>query len=200
MLARAECAEPDTQSPLTLADRHAILAAQQRAAKIRRAARVASFNGWTLAALALLSVPFMWSSVSSVLLAAAMGLVAWNEFRGRNGLLQFDPGAARFLGWNQVGLMAAVGLYCAWQMAAGATASPLAAQLQAQPELASVIGSTEQLEHLYRLLVVAVYGAVMVFTVVFQGGNAWYYFSRRKWLEQHRELTPAWVAELQRLV
>ena len=67
--------------------------ARDRAKTIRKAARVAAFNGWTTAAAAAFSAMFLVFDRSPLSIAVTLGLsiVAYNEFRGRKRLLNFDP-------------------------------------------------------------------------------------------------------------
>ena len=175
-------------------------AAKRDTKKIRKAAGVARFNGWSIGLFAALSAPFALFSLAGFLITAGMALVAYNEFRGRRRLLQFDEGAAAFLGWNQVGFLALITVYCLWMLVTGLTGeSPFIAELKANPELGQVLGSPDQLESIYRGLVIVVYTAVIVLTAIFQGGNALYYFTRRKHVTAYVQKTPGWVLDLQRL-
>jgi hypothetical protein len=74
----------------------------------------------------------------------------------------------------------------------------LAAKMKATPELADALGSL-QFDDLYKGLVVAVYGTIIVLSVIFQGLNAFYYFTRRKRVEAYLQETPKWVLDLQRM-
>jgi hypothetical protein len=53
-------------------------------------------------------------------------------------------------------------------------------------------------DELYRLVLVAFYGTVVVLSIVFQGGTALYYGTRRKYIERYVAETPAWVRDLHR--
>ena len=68
--------------------------------------RVAAFNGWGTGMLAFCSVPFAFFGLTGMLATCELSAVAYNEFRGRKRLLQFDPSGASVLSWNQVGLLA----------------------------------------------------------------------------------------------
>ena len=103
------------------------------------------------------------------------------------------------LGWNQVGFLAMIIVYCLWMMFAGLTSEgPFAAEIAAKPELAQVLDSVDGLDQMYKLVILAVYGSVIVLSVIFQGWNAYYYFSRRKHVEQYVCETPSWVIDVQR--
>lgn len=191
---------PASNGPLTPEHHRQLALANGRAKRIRRAARVAAFNGWVFGIFAALSAPFAPFSVAGFLVTAGLATIAYNEFRGRRRLLEFDPSSATLLGWNQVGLLTLIVVYCLWMLFRGLTgAGPFAAEMQANPEIADVLGSPEQLDYLYKVLVVTVYGTVIVLSVIFQGLNALYYFTRRKYVEAYVEETPDWVLHLQRM-
>jgi hypothetical protein len=191
-------AAPPTIEPFTIAHSQELARANDRAKTIRRAARVASFNGWVSALAAVCSAPFAFFSVIGFLATVVLAVVAWNEFRGRKRLLAFDPSGAAILGWNQIGLLAMVVVYCLWMLYASLTGGdPLAADLKANPEIGELLGSGHGFELLYRQFVVGFYGLVILLTVIFQGGNAYYYFSRHRHIERYCEETPAWVRDLQ---
>ena len=184
--------------PLSAEHRREVTLASERSKSIRNAARVAAFNGWTTAAVAALSAPFALLSRSGLLVFAALSVVAFNEFRGRNRLLRFDPPAATFLGWNQIGLLAIVVAYCLWAIYSNLSATSAAgAELQAYSELESALGSMSDIESLARQLVVAFYGSVIALSIVFQGINSLYYFTLRKHAEAYVANTPEWIRELQ---
>lgn len=187
--------QPAASEPSTPERTEQLALARQRAKPIRRAALLAAFNGGTAVVLAVgsaLVIP--WCGLSGVVATLVLALVAFNEFRGRRRLLAFDPSGATLLGWNQLGLLGVIGLYCLWMLYRGLTdAQSLAEQLQAFPELADAF---PDLEPLVRVLVILVYGSVLVLSVLFQGLNALYYFSRRARVEAYRRETPAWLQEL----
>jgi hypothetical protein len=123
--------------------------------------------------------------------------VAWNEFRGRNRLLAFDPSAATLLGWNQIGFLATIIVYCLWALYSNLTSGNPLAELKSSPELGEIFGGAHGFENLFRQIVVAFYGLVILLSVIFQGGTAYYYFTRRKYVQAYLDETPAWVREVQ---
>ena len=190
---------PTTDPPLDESHHRALAAATERAEPIRRAVRVATFNAWTTGILAVLSAPFALFSLAGFLVFAALAVVAWNEFRGRRRLLEYDPAGATILGWNQLGLLAMITVYCVWALYSNLWGSgSIEAQLRANPQLGPTINSIEGFDDLYRTIVVVLYGSVIVLSAIFQGANALYYFSRRKYVEAYVHETPAWVMDLQR--
>jgi hypothetical protein len=189
---------PPSPEGFTLAHSQELAQASQRAVKVRNAARVAAFNGWISALVALCSAPFAIYGVDGLVVAVALAIVAWNEFRGRKGLLSFDPSAATLLGWNQLGFLATIIVYCLWALYSNLTGSnPLAADLKSSPAIGEAFGGVHGVEEIFRQIVVAFYGLVILLSVIFQGGNAYYYFTRRKYVQAYLEETPAWVREVQ---
>jgi hypothetical protein len=181
--------------------RRELALANQRAKKIRKAAGVAAFNGWATGIFAALSAPFALFSIAGLFVTVGLSVVAYNEFQGRKRLLRFDPLSPALLGWNQVGLMTLIVAYCLWMLFAGLTgAGPFAGEMQKNPELAGALGSLGQFDELYKVLVVTVYGTVIVLSVIFQGLNALYYFTRRKHVEAYVQETPEWVLDLQQMM
>ena len=186
--------------PLSASNRRELASARDRARSIRRAARLASFNGWTTAAAAVLSGAFLAfdRSAAAITVTAGLAVVAYNEFRGRRRLLSFDPSGATLLGWNQLGLLAMVVGYCLW-MLNGSNADVneiLAGQLNTAAER-ELLGSFGDLNGLYRTVTLGLYGGAIVLSLLFQGGNAVYYFSRRRHVEDFVAETPLWVREIQ---
>lgn len=197
--------EPPTPAPvgslpLTPDQQQQLAEARRRGQKIRRAASVAAFNGWSIAIFALLSAPFALFSLAGFFLAAGMAVVAYGEFAGRRRLLRFEPEAATRLGWNQLALLGLIVSYSLWMTAAGLTGvGPFSAEFAAQPELQEVLGSAEAFDKTYRLVLVGFYAIVIALSVAFQGGNAWYYFSRCRYVEAYINETPDWILDVQRL-
>jgi hypothetical protein len=185
--------------PLSADHRRQLSAARGRGKVIRKAARVAAFNGWTTALIAAASAPFSMGSPVSLALAAGIAFVAINEFRGRKLLLNFEPRGATLLGWNQLGLLAMITAYCLWTLHTSLSETgEVAAQLRSYAELDAVLGSAGGFESLYRQIVLYLYSGVIALSALFQGGTALYYFSRRRHIEEYVAETPAWVREIER--
>ena len=181
---------------LTAEARQAIQAANRRAGKVMRAAKIAAFNGWTIGLFAALCVPFAPFSLTALIMAVGLGLVSVNEFRGRRLIRQFDQRGPLLLGWNQVGFIVLLVGYCLWQIYATLSeTSRYAAYLEQYPELTTTLGP---IEDLIKYVTLAVYGAVLAFAVIVQGINALYYFTRRKHMKAYLDQTEGWIIELQR--
>ncbi len=193
---------PPNDRPLDQTHARAVAAAAARTQPIRKAARVAAFNGWSLALMAALSAPFALFSVDGLLVFAGLAIFAFNEFRGRKRLLAFEPAATTMLGWNQLGLLAMITLYCLWALYSNLLGSnSLEAQLKASPELGAAFGSLGNMDGfdgLYRQIVIVLYVSVIGLSALFQGANALYYFTRRAVVEDYVRETPEWVREIQR--
>jgi hypothetical protein len=187
------------EGPLGPQDHAALATANERAKKIRKAAGVAAFNGWVTAVFAVCSAPFAPFSIVGFLVTMGLTVVAYNEFRGRKRLLQFDPGAAKLLGWNQLGFLGLIIAYCSWMLFTGLTGeSPIAAEMSRNLDLEGTFGLMGQFDYLYKAAVAAVYGSVIFLAVIFQGLNAIYYFTRRKLVASYLAETPEWVVDVQR--
>ena len=180
--------------PLSPQDMRELTEAHGRGRKVLKAAGVAAFNGWACVIVAALAVPFALGSIPTALTGLALGAVAWNEFRGRKMLLRFDPRGPRLLGWNQIGLLAVIVLYCLWHIYDGLTGPTLADQ---HPDLKLVLGSVASLE---RNLTLGLYGSIIVVSAIAQGLTARYYFSRLAHLARYLSDTAPWIVDLQRSV
>jgi hypothetical protein len=162
---------------------------------------VATFNAWATGIIAALSLPFALFSVAGFLVAAGLSVVAYNEFRGRRRLLEFDPSAATLLAANQLGFLTLIVVYCLWATYSGLTGdSPFAAALAANPDLFAATNSDLLIsgDYLYKLCLVGFYGTVIVLSVIFQGATALYYVTRRKYVQKYVAETPEWVRDFQR--
>ncbi|MDV6030636.1 MAG: hypothetical protein F9B45_11135 [Phycisphaera sp. RhM] len=173
--------------PLNEAHYRELMAASNLIRPIRRAARVATFNGWTTGVIAALSFPFAFFGADGMAITAGLSTVCFFEFWGRRKLLKLDPSATSWLGWNQVGFLSLIVAYCLWMLLGDVP------DISANPELSRLLGSDGQ--QLYQTLNVAVYGSVIVLSVIFQGGNAIYYFTRRRYLVAYQRQTSPWVRE-----
>jgi len=185
-------------SPLTVEHRRELSAARDRSKAIRKTASVASFNGWATAIIAAISAPFSIFSPVGLAVTAGLAIVAFVEFRGRKRLLNFDPRGASLLGWNQVGFLAMITVYCLWMMY-----SNLNGNIDLPPELQGAdvnafFSEVGGLETLYKQIVIYFYGSVIALSALFQGGTALYYFSRRRLVEQFVAETPAWIRDVHR--
>lgn len=189
--------------PLTPEHLQALALADQRAKKLRSAAGVATFNAISVGAFGVLSLMYAMGELMfgeydwlGVIMGVGLSAIAWNEFRGRKLLHQFSPRAPAVLGWNQLGLLVLVVAYGAWMMNASLRASSQLKNMMGTDAL--TIPTVGNIDSLYKTLAVTMYGALIAGTVIFQGLNSLYYFTRARILRDYLAQTPAWVVELQR--
>ncbi len=169
--------------------------ANKRAKKLARASRIAGFNAWSAAIMAAFSLLFGIFSISSAIIGLALAYIAYQEFEGRKLLRQFQPKAADHLGYNQIIFSAMILAYAAWGMYEAFTAPVMSAQYtQYGPEMQSMF---QPYDALYTYATIAVYAAIGLFGLIFQGGTAWYYFTRKKYIEKYLRETPDWIVKLQ---
>src|SRR4051812_829676 len=186
-------ARPNVLSQSQVAE---LLGARNRAAKLRRAGNVAKFDAWMIAIFATLTALTGIFSASSLLLAGAMGYVAWREFRGAAQLRKLDPTAAKALATNQLVLAGALIVYSLWQGYASYTShESLTGSTGGDAQLTQMLGPIDEL---MKLLTVSVYGLLIFIAIFVQGGTALYYKSREKYLKAYVTQTPPWILELQR--
>jgi hypothetical protein len=173
--------------------------ARQRAVKIRRAAFVATLDGWSVGlfgALTFLCGLFSWIGL---LLGAIMLGVAWVELRGVRRLRRLDSDAATTLGFNQIvlgGALLAYAIYGLWGVFHDRSAL-LDQLVGSAPELAAMpeMGS---LQTLARVIGILIYGTLAAVAIFGQGATAWYYFSRRRHIDAYLRDTPPWIIDAHR--
>ena len=189
--------------PLTPEHLRALMLADQRGKKLRSAAGVAMFNGICIGVFSSLSLLVVMGEAMfgefdwvGVIMGIGLGVISWNEFRGRKLLQQFNPRAPAVLGWNQLALLGLIVAYAAWMMGVALLgANPYDEVMRREPMAAQMLGD---IGSLYKMLTLAVYGALIVGTLIFQGLNSLYYFTRARILRGYLAETPAWVVQLQR--
>ncbi len=71
-------------------------------------------------------------------------------------------------------------------------------ELKGYVDLDATLGSSGGFAGLYKQIVIYFYGGVIGLSALFQGGTAFYYFSRRRAIEDFVAETPAWVRDVQR--
>ena len=161
--------------------------ANERARRIFRADKLATFDAWTLAVFAGLSLLFSFGSLAALGVGGALLALSWVEFQGREKLRALDPTGPRILGWNQVALFVVIALYCLWSVR---TRPP--EELDRAAALAGVPAE------LLVQLVVLTYWAVIVLSALLLGLAGWFYWRRGPWLREHLAETPDWWVERQR--
>ena len=187
---------PAAAQPLTQEHLFQLAAAQALGRKVARAVTVALFDGWSIAAFATLTFLLGLGSVSGMFVGAAMGIIAYFELRGAQGLRRLDPRAARTLGFNQVALGSLLIGYALWGIVRELTgAGEYAALAASDPQLGEAL---KPIESLTRMLSLAVNLGLIVVSLVAQGSLAAYYFSRVRYIRTYVEQTPAWIVAIQK--
>lgn len=191
-------------APLTPFQQQEVADARLRAKRIDNAAGLAAFNGWTTGLAAALSLAaslsFGMGVVATVIVCAGLGTVAFNEFRGRGRLLRFDPRGPWQLGLNQLGFMVFLVGYCLWRIYAVWQDPSAPLELLRDPQIKARFSPEDLLliRDLYMPIVMVVYSTLILVSLLFQGLNAIYYFTRAKYVREHLQETPAWILDKQR--
>lgn len=197
--------------PLCEADLVALERASVRLRSLRRAVTLARVHGvgWLVCAaaclpLALFDPQVLWFSL---LFAASCA----GELRGAHLLRALDPRGPKWLGTQQLLVLAGVALYCTYNIFGTLSSVGIAQQLgQAHPDLVDMLapsaaGEAAQARELmhaldgaYRAFAVAFYALLLGLSAVYQGLCAAFYFGRARVLREHVRETPPWVAEVHR--
>jgi hypothetical protein len=170
--------------------------ARQSLRKVARAVSVARFDGWTMAIFAGLTLLMGITDITNIVLAVALGTVAYVELTGAAKLRRLDPSAVPMLGFNQFGLAGLLTLYALWRIHVELNGGGFISGMVAQdPADAQVLGPWMNLG---RSVVFAFYGSLIAVAVLGMGGMAWFYFSRRKHLDAYLTNTPQWIIAMQK--
>lgn len=182
-----------TGGPLSAEQLDQLEAGRKRAKKVRRAAAVAVFSGWSLALFAMVSLAMgVFGDWGSLATGAVLAAAAFNELRGAEGLRRFEAQAAKRLGYGQLALGVLVVAYAGWSWYVQSQSSPLA-------KYGGTTGSAEVDAMLMDMTSAAtpiVWGSVGVVGLVSCWLLAAYYFASMKALRGLRERTPEWVIEV----
>ncbi|HEV8290375.1 MAG TPA: hypothetical protein VGP94_00560 [Tepidisphaeraceae bacterium] len=159
---------------------------------VRRAIAVATFDGWTVAAFAIANCLCGLADLPSMIIGLALGGVAYVEIRGASQLRRLDLSAPRRLGFNQILLGTLLVVYAIWQIYEHLHGPARFAEItQADARVG------KRFEDMFRSLAVAIYGCLIIFAIVAQGGAALFYFTREKYLKDYRQRTAAWILQMQ---
>ena len=154
---------------------------------------VASISGWTLAFFAGLTWLFGLFSLTSWILAGALGVIAWRELSGAKRLRAFDPLAPRMLAVNQIMLGGLLLLYAGWGMFTTLTGpGPYDEQLAAGGPVAEQL---QPIANLHMLMLIGFYGLIAVTALVVQTLSTLYHWSRAKHVRAYLAHTPEWAVE-----
>ena len=189
---------PSPTPGLTPEQINEIALAKVRSKKILRAVATAKFDGGITAFFAiccLLSVCMGWENL---VLGVIFSAVAVNSFRGAKKLKSADITAPGMLAMNQLVLAASIILYSAYSLYQG---------LHGSSSISGMLGNAGggggggdagiDMADLSRMIYWALYGTLIVGTILAQGLTAIYYITRKKYVQAYKDQTPAWVIQLQ---
>jgi len=185
-------------NPLSYQNMQELSAARAGGKKVRRAIRVALFDGWTLAFFACLTVLFSIGSLSSMLIGLILGGIAAIELYAASRLRKLDPGACKILGYNQLALAALIIIYAASQLVPMMMGhSPLPAEVTSDPAAAQLLDSSGY-GQVINLLYEGTYAGMILFAIFSMGSLSLYYFTRTKHVRAYVQQTPQWIIDMQR--
>jgi hypothetical protein len=176
---------------------------KHRLRKIQKAGSVAMFNGVTMLIFAVLSGLYGVASAVlgqfdwvSIVISAGLLLLGINEIRARKLMLRFDLRGPVRLGWNQLGLLALISAYCVW-MILWAVREPtmISDYIAESPELSKLVTDLQEIRGMDNMVqqgIILIYAAVIGATLLFQGGNAIYYFTRGRLLRIYIKEAPSY--------
>jgi len=164
--------------------------------KIRRAISVARFDGWGVGVFGALTLVLGITSVSGVLMGAALCAVASVELWSARRLQRLEWKSTRVLGVNQLALAGVLIVYASWRIYHEMNGTgEYAAIAASNPDLGQMLGPVEDLT---RMITLAIYGGMIAVAVFAQGGLAMYYFTREKYVRAYVAETPEWVIAVQK--
>ena len=196
--------QPNNPPPPQLTEAHLqqLAAARVAAKRLRRAAGVANFDGWTLAFFAGLTLIFaiVGFDVQGIVGGVALTTIAFIELRGAARLRVLDPAAPRILALNQLALSALIILYAIWrlyQLSKGKVdlGPGFDDPVFNDPTVGSMKGDASDMA---KQLMLLLYGGLIAIAVFAQGGLALYYFTRAQTLRSYLEQTPPWILQMQK--
>lgn len=167
---------------------------------LARAAGVASFSGGMMLfsgilTLLLAVLTLVTGAGDEGIIPLVIGMIitalGWMERSSGVALAALEPKAPKRLALNQLTLFGLVALGCVMQMKDG-VASAMSAEETAQlpPEVLA------QLEALGPLVSMGVFGVMIALSLVFQGGLALYYLTRKRHIAILQQELPPWVTDV----
>jgi len=191
---------PPAASPqLTPAHFQQLAEARYKHKKIRRAISVATFDGWTIGffgGVSLIVGIVGGISPGDIVVGLALTTIAFIELRTAKSLRRLDVRSARVLGFNQVALAGLIILYSLWRI--HDATSPTGSNSEMFSEIAQVDPSmTGTVQSIAQQASYILYGSLILFAILAQGGTALYYFSREKYIREYVEQTPPWILQMQ---
>lgn len=171
------------------AEQRDLARAAELAAPLRRAAKLARANGLGYAVFGvltiLLSLPL---DVAGLLLGGCLLAVGLAQQRTAPGLVAADPATPGALARNELVLLAAITAYAVAQMTI--LRAGTSAELERLGDSAGV-----DVAGLVDAIAGAVYGSVIVISLLYQGGMALYFRRRAPVVERYAREVPQWARE-----
>lgn len=164
---------------------------------IKRMAWISLLSAASILVMAALSLPLLVFDFGgwSLLVVVTLWTVGLVEYRGHKRLRLADPtSSCRMLGFNQLAFLTVIIIYCLGQLLSPPQLSQNSEEMKQLMALDR--GMAMQMSHLTTTLTYSVYSAVIVLSIVFQGGLALYYFNRRKTIEAYVRDTPDWARRM----
>ncbi|HEX3355749.1 MAG TPA: hypothetical protein VHS31_02115 [Tepidisphaeraceae bacterium] len=173
-----------------------IAAARKRGKKIKRCASTALFSAWTIAIFGALTLITSIGSFYGMMLGAGMCVLSHYEFRGAKEVRRLDPTAPRRLARNQMIMCVLLLAYSVGSMHAALSGpSEIDQALGSDPQVRQMLGSS--ISDLEKEGAILLYCLVGVAAIVGCGGTAWYYATRKRYIEAYVRETPAWIVQLE---
>lgn len=204
ILPSAKLAEyADASNPLSTSQLDQLAEAKKNIKPIFSAVTLATFNFWSFAFGAALSLLVVFFVPSGLVAAACLTLAAYNEYRGRRLLRELEPKGGLILIYNQLGFLVIIFLYCSWRIAdcylgptlfdERAPSNSMILQLLSEDGISVSKRDLSAINDLYRTFATFFYLGVMALSTVIQGLCAWTYYRRYKVLKDFLQRTPKWV-------
>jgi hypothetical protein len=171
-------------------------AARVSAGKIRRVSYLAKMDGWGIAAFAAISFPFCFTSPAGWFICLGMAYVAWRELSLVTALNRLDVQTPKQLARNQLVFCGIIIVYCLWSLLSSLLSSQDSALIASASDALGMTAA--DVNQLGRVISIGIYSALIVLSILYQGGMAWYYYSRTKVLEDYLATTPQWIIDYQR--
>lgn len=201
MVPATEEAADDEASPLSERQLAELSQAVRLAKPLRNAAATAKASATCTLVIGALALPFslLPPSASGLFVSVGLLIVGAIEYRSQRRIKLADAAVCKKLATNQLAMLGIITIYCIWQMLAfspetareWALSPEFRQQLGGMPQMSSSID--KQIDQWAPLFVYGLYGSVIFGSVLFQGGMAWYYRSRRAAMDAYNRQAPAWA-------
>jgi hypothetical protein len=171
---------------------------------IQRGASTARASAISILIIAALCTPFVLLAPGwlGVVMLIGISYVGVCEYMGSQHLQATSVSAAGWLARNQLLLLGLITFYCVVQMmrfdAVAVSQAVRTAGLEGyrDPSTGQTIDIERILNTYGRAFVYGFYGLIIVLSIAFQGGLAWYYQTRVKHLKSLQAETPPWIQRL----